>query len=131
MRNNSKLRNLFRILTIFRCATRVRMRNYQTRLRKNAQRDCDMITPAMRKNAHSCAMVTQQFAIVAQGLRNIAQYISQPWRNIDCAKTLELRDNTQRCATLAQECGITQHYDRKEPKSLSEMWIQTQKASDG
>jgi hypothetical protein len=49
------------------------MRNIQTRLRNNAQLDCDRITIAMRKNAHSCAMVTQQFAIVAQRLRNNAQ----------------------------------------------------------
>jgi len=49
------------------------MRNFQTWLRKNAQLDYDWIAIAMRNNAHSCAMVTQQFAIVAQWFRDNAQ----------------------------------------------------------
>ena len=48
--------------------------------------------------------------------------VSQLLRNIDCAKTGKLRDNAQRCGTLAQDCEITQHYARKGAKSYVGPW---------
>ena len=51
-------------------------------------------------------------------MRNRCEIVSQLLRNIDCAKIRKLRDNAQRCATIAQDCEITQHYDEKGAKSL-------------